>query len=95
MIPFAVLPYFHGPIAKLINGIDVGEHVRSGTAGCGPVRWPSYRVPARRQRVVQEMPWRGGSRTSTATKWGISKIDALRGLFNGNPWMPTGIEPTG
>jgi transposase len=30
---------------------------------------------------------------STATKWGIAKIDALRGLFNGNPWMPPGIEP--
>ena len=32
---------------------------------------------------------------STATKWGIPKIDALRGLFNGTPWMPPGIEPTG
>jgi transposase len=32
---------------------------------------------------------------STATKWGITKIDALRGLFNGNPWMPPGIEPAG
>lgn len=30
---------------------------------------------------------------STATKWGIAKIDALRGLFNGTPWMPPGIEP--
>lgn len=30
---------------------------------------------------------------STASKWGIAKIDALRGLFNGNPWMPAGIEP--
>jgi transposase len=30
---------------------------------------------------------------STATKWGITKIEALRGLFNGNPWMPPGIEP--
>jgi transposase len=30
---------------------------------------------------------------STAAKWGITKIDALRGLFNGNPWMPPGIEP--
>jgi transposase len=30
---------------------------------------------------------------STAAKWGIPKIDALRGLFRGNPWMPTGIEP--
>ena len=32
---------------------------------------------------------------STATKWGIPRIDALRGLFNGTPWMPPGIEPTG
>jgi transposase len=30
---------------------------------------------------------------STAAKWGIPKIDALRGLFNGSPWMPPGIEP--
>jgi transposase len=30
---------------------------------------------------------------STAAKWGIPKIDALRGLFNGNPWMPDGLEP--
>lgn len=30
---------------------------------------------------------------STATKWGTTRIDALRGLFNGNPWMPAGIEP--
>jgi len=30
---------------------------------------------------------------STATKWGITKIDALRGLFNSNPWMSPGIEP--
>jgi transposase len=30
---------------------------------------------------------------STAAKWGIPKIDALRGLFKGNPWMPPGIEP--
>jgi transposase len=32
---------------------------------------------------------------STASKWGIPKIDALRGLFNGAPWMPTGLEPSG
>jgi transposase len=30
---------------------------------------------------------------STAAKWGIPKIDALRGLFTSNPWMPPGIEP--
>jgi transposase len=30
---------------------------------------------------------------STATKWGITKLDALRGLFNGHPWMPPGLEP--
>ena len=30
---------------------------------------------------------------STAAKWGIPKIDALRGLFTGDPWMPPGIEP--
>ena len=32
---------------------------------------------------------------STAAKWGTSKIDALRNLFNGNAWMPPGLEPAG
>ena len=32
---------------------------------------------------------------STAAKWGISKLDALRALFNGNAWLPPGLEPTG
>jgi transposase len=32
---------------------------------------------------------------STAAKWGISKLDALRGLFNGRAWLPPSLEPTG
>jgi transposase len=32
---------------------------------------------------------------STASKWGISKLDALRDLFNGRAWMPPGLEPAG
>jgi transposase len=32
---------------------------------------------------------------STATKWGISKLDALRDLFTGNAWLPPSLEPTG
>jgi transposase len=32
---------------------------------------------------------------STAAKWGISKLDALRDLFNGHAWMPCGLEPSG
>jgi transposase len=32
---------------------------------------------------------------STAAKWGISKLDALRDLFGGNAWLPPGLEPTG
>ena len=32
---------------------------------------------------------------STAAKWGSSKLDALRALFNGNAWLPPGLEPTG
>ena len=32
---------------------------------------------------------------STAVKWGISKLDALRDLFNGNAWIPPSLEPTG
>jgi transposase len=30
---------------------------------------------------------------STAAKWGISKLDALRDLFNGHAWLPPGLEP--
>jgi len=32
---------------------------------------------------------------STAAKWGIGKLDALRGLFNGGTWLPPGLEPAG
>ncbi|HEY6276873.1 MAG TPA: IS66 family transposase [Streptosporangiaceae bacterium] len=32
---------------------------------------------------------------STATKWGVSKLDALRHLFNGHAWLPPGLEPAG
>ena len=32
---------------------------------------------------------------STATKWGIRKLDALRDLFNGHAWIPPGLEPSG
>jgi transposase len=32
---------------------------------------------------------------STAAKWGISKPDALRDLFNGRAWLPPGLEPAG
>jgi transposase len=32
---------------------------------------------------------------STAAKWGISKLDALRDLFNGQPWLPPSLEPSG
>lgn len=31
---------------------------------------------------------------STATKWGIDKLDALRQLFAGRPWLPPGLTPT-
>ena len=32
---------------------------------------------------------------STAAKWGISKLGALRGLFGGHAWFPPGLEPAG
>jgi transposase len=32
---------------------------------------------------------------STAAKWGLSKLDALRGLYNGRAWLPPGLEPAG
>ena len=31
---------------------------------------------------------------STAAKWGISKLDALRDLFGGYAWLPPGLAPT-
>jgi hypothetical protein len=31
---------------------------------------------------------------STAAKWGISKLDALRSLFNGNAWLLPTLEPS-
>lgn len=30
---------------------------------------------------------------STASKWSIDKLDALRALFTGSTWMPPGLEP--
>jgi transposase len=30
---------------------------------------------------------------STAAKWGISKLNALRDLFNGHAWIPPALEP--
>jgi transposase len=32
---------------------------------------------------------------STAAKWGISKLDALRDLSGGRAWLPPGLEPAG
>ena len=32
---------------------------------------------------------------STAAKWGLSKLHALRDLFNGRAWIPPGLEPAG
>jgi transposase len=32
---------------------------------------------------------------STAAKWGTSKLDALRSLFNGRAWLPPGLAPAG
>jgi transposase len=32
---------------------------------------------------------------STAAKWDISKLYALRDLFDGHAWLPPGLEPTG
>jgi transposase len=32
---------------------------------------------------------------STAAKWGVSKLDALRDLFNGRAWLPPGLQPAG
>src|SRR5437588_10697823 len=31
----------------------------------------------------------------TVTKWGVSKLGALRDLFNGHPWFPPGLKPPG
>jgi len=39
--------------------------------------------------IVQSYP------STTAAKWGLSKLDALRDLFNGHAWIPPGLEPAG
>ncbi len=66
-------------------------------------------LPRRSWRVFRLLSWQCGWRTltgladfalidsylSTAAKWGISKLDALRDLFNGNASMPPGLEPAG
>jgi transposase len=31
---------------------------------------------------------------STAAKWGISQLDALRSLFSGHAWLPPALEPS-
>ncbi|HZV09062.1 MAG TPA: transposase [Novosphingobium sp.] len=32
---------------------------------------------------------------STAAKWGIEALDALRSLYSGDPWIPPGLQPAG
>jgi transposase len=32
---------------------------------------------------------------STAAKWDIARIDALRSLFSGTPWIPPALQPSG
>jgi transposase len=32
---------------------------------------------------------------STAAKWGVTKLDALRDLFSGHAWKPPGLQPAG
>jgi transposase len=32
---------------------------------------------------------------STAARWGITKLDALRSLYSGHPWIPPGLQPAG
>jgi transposase len=32
---------------------------------------------------------------STAARCGITKLDALRGLFHGDAWKPPGLQPAG
>ena len=42
---------------------------------------------------VSDRGGHGDSYLSTATKWGLDKLDALRRLFTGNAWLPPGLEP--
>jgi transposase len=35
----------------------------------------------------------GQSYLSTAAKWGLSKLDALRQLFTSGPWLPPATAP--
>jgi Family of unknown function (DUF6444) len=44
-----------------------------------------------------DSPYRkkGGDRSLREQGGGISKLDALRSLFNGSTWLPPGLEPAG
>jgi hypothetical protein len=68
--------------------------MRRGTAcgaahseGAQPAR--VHRVPDRSRRLRRRPVL-----TVHRRKWGISKLDALRDLFNGHAWLPPGIEPS-
>ncbi|GAA2604473.1 cytosine permease [Dactylosporangium fulvum] len=52
MVPFAVLPYFHGPIANLINGIDVSFLVGLVVAAATYYLWPARQQQPRSAPVV-------------------------------------------
>jgi len=59
------------------RGRSAGQGQQRSSRGC----WPTLDGLAD-FAVVQ-------SYVSITAKWGISKLDALRDLFNGRPWMPT------
>jgi hypothetical protein len=75
---------FEGMILRFATRPDLG--IFTNNQAERPIR------PAKVQQRSSGGCWRT---LSTAAKWGISTLDALRDLFNGHAWMPPGLEPAG
>jgi hypothetical protein len=67
---------------------DPDESIQCPPAACRGCGADLASAPVTAQRLVE-------SYLSTAAKWGISKLDALRDLFHGNAWIPPSLEPAG
>jgi hypothetical protein len=83
------------PTARIGRGAGTGRCVSGGNGG----------RPVKIQQRGSGGSWRTleglaefalvQSYLSTAAKWSVSKLDALRGLFDGHAWLPSGLEPAG
>jgi Transposase IS66 family len=95
----------HGdPRGAQLAGIEVSTGWMAGIRGRAAALVEASRFMDRVRDLLKTAPAVHADETparrvlpvlSTAAKWSISKLDALRHLFNGNAWMPPGLEPAG